>query len=70
MIVFGESILIQWLSYFIFSLILLIVVILHYRDAKRIWILTANSHLEGHSDLSAFSYKDSLLKKVYKQKPF
>ena len=36
MIVFGESILIQWLSYFIFSLILLIVVILHDRDAKRI----------------------------------
>ena len=25
---------------------------LHYVDAKRTWILTANSHLKGHSDLT------------------
>ena len=46
------------------SFILLIVVIVHYIDAKPIRILTANSHLIGHSDLSAFSYKTGLLKKV------
>ena len=43
-----------------------IVVILHYMDAERIWNLTLNSHLKGHLGLSPFCYKASLLKKVYK----
>ena len=48
-----------------FSLILLIVVILYYIVSKE--IPSANSDLKGLTELIFFSYKASLLKKVYKQ---
>ena len=54
--------------FFFFNSSQVIVVILHYVD-KKAWILTGKSLLKGHSDLSAFSYKSCLLKKVYKQDP-
>ena len=63
MIVFGESILIWWLFSF-FSLILLIVVILHYIDAQRIWILTANSHLSVEKGIQMGAYLGSWYKQL------
>ena len=49
-----------------FSLILIVVLILYYIVSKRIRIPTSNSHLKGFTEISVFSYKASLLKKVYK----
>ena len=67
MFVFGEYILFNGYLISSFSLILIVVLILYYIVSKHIRIPSANSHLKGLTELSVFSYKASLLKKVYKQ---
>ena len=52
------------MAIFIFSLIPLIVVILHYIDAQRIWILAANSNLSVEKGIQMGSYLGSWYKQL------